>query len=82
MYVPLLNRMRNNIVDMGLEPERLYKAMMRFKELGDRGRIHLAGTDIPGAQAARAHGRQPAPPLPLVANSDGVGCRTATRSRC
>ncbi len=23
-YAPLLNRMRNNIVEMGLEPERLY----------------------------------------------------------
>src|SRR6476661_6115953 len=37
MYVPLLNRMRNNIVGMGLEPERLYKAMSRFKEIGGRG---------------------------------------------
>ena len=37
MYVPLLNRMRNNIVDMGLEPERLYAAMNRFKKLGERG---------------------------------------------
>jgi hypothetical protein len=36
MYVPLLNRMRNNIVDMGLQPEKLYKAMMRFKEIGGR----------------------------------------------
>jgi hypothetical protein len=37
MYVPLLNRMRNNIVDMGLEPERLYNAMKRFRQLGERG---------------------------------------------
>ena len=29
--------MRNNIVDMGLEPERLYNAMKRFKKLGERG---------------------------------------------
>ncbi len=29
--------MRNNIVEMGLEPERLYAAMSRFKKLGDRG---------------------------------------------
>ncbi|HEV7206259.1 MAG TPA: hypothetical protein VGN18_16755 [Jatrophihabitans sp.] len=36
MYVPLLNRMRNNIVDMGLAPERLYTAMSRFAKLGDR----------------------------------------------
>ncbi|MGI8679960.1 MAG: ferritin-like domain-containing protein [Jatrophihabitans sp.] len=37
MYVPLLNRMRNNIVDMGMAPERLYSAMSRFKKLGERG---------------------------------------------
>lgn len=37
MYVPLLNRMRNNIVDMGLDPERLYAAMARFERLGARG---------------------------------------------
>ena len=29
--------MRNKIVAMGMEPERLYRAMKRFKELGDRG---------------------------------------------
>ena len=38
MYVPLLNRMRNNIVGMGLQPERLYQAMNRFTTLGERGR--------------------------------------------
>jgi hypothetical protein len=37
MYVPLLNRMRNNIVGMGMEPERLYTAMKRFKQIGARG---------------------------------------------
>ena len=37
MYLPLLNRMRNNIVGMGLDPERLYAAMSRFKKLGERG---------------------------------------------
>jgi hypothetical protein len=36
MYIPLLNRMRNNIVAMGLRPERLYDAMSRFQKLGER----------------------------------------------
>lgn len=36
MYVPLLNRMRNNITEMGLETERLYAAINRFAKLGDR----------------------------------------------
>ncbi len=34
---PLLNRVRNEMVDMGMEPERLYNAVKRFKHLGDRG---------------------------------------------
>ena len=37
MYVPLLNRVRNEIVAMGLRPERLYKAVQRFSTLGERG---------------------------------------------
>jgi hypothetical protein len=36
MYVPLLNKMRDNIVGMGLQEERLYAAMNRFRKLGDR----------------------------------------------
>ncbi|MCW2497428.1 hypothetical protein [Jatrophihabitans sp.] len=36
MYIPLLNRMRNNIVGMGLQEERLYAAMHRFKNVGER----------------------------------------------
>jgi len=34
---PLINRIRNEISAMGMEPERLYRAVKRFKELGDRG---------------------------------------------
>jgi hypothetical protein len=34
---PLINRIRNEITEMGMEPERLYRAVKRFKELGDRG---------------------------------------------
>src|ERR1700710_1349307 len=37
MYVPLLNRVRNEIAGMGMEPERLYNAMKRFRTLGERG---------------------------------------------
>ena len=46
MYAPLLNRIRNEIAAMGMEPERLYKAVKRFKELGDRGRVHQARADV------------------------------------
>ncbi|MEO6794002.1 MAG: ferritin-like domain-containing protein [Mycobacterium sp.] len=37
MYLPLLNRIRNELSEMGMEPERLYNAVKRFKQLGDRG---------------------------------------------
>lgn len=37
MGVPLFNRVRNEIVDMGLDPDRLYTALKRFKQLGERG---------------------------------------------
>src|SRR5271166_5819579 len=42
MYVPLLNRVRNEIIGMGMEPERLYNAMKRFKQ-------HTYATLIVGA---------------------------------
>jgi hypothetical protein len=54
IYVPLLNRMRNNIVDMGLEPERLYKAMMRFKDIGGRGEYTWR---VPSYQILKLHSR-------------------------
>lgn len=37
MYLPLLNRMRNNIVGMGFDPKRFYVSVNRFKRMGDRG---------------------------------------------
>lgn len=37
MGAPLINRIRNEIIAMGMEPERLYRAVKRFRELGDRG---------------------------------------------
>jgi hypothetical protein len=69
MYAPLLNRMRNNIVDMGLEPERLYKAMMRFKELGARAEYTWR---VPTYQLLKVHARMvtnPNHPYHLLANS-------------
>jgi len=35
-YVPLLNKMRDNIVAMGVDEERLYQAMRRFQSVGER----------------------------------------------
>ncbi|MBB3036894.1 hypothetical protein [Hoyosella altamirensis] len=35
-YVPLLNKMRDNVVAMGVDEERLYAALKRFKAAGDR----------------------------------------------
>lgn len=37
MWLPLLNRMRNNIVEMGMDPQRFYAAMNRFQTLAERG---------------------------------------------
>lgn len=37
MSVPLLNRIRNEVIGMGLDPQRLYDALMRFQHFGDRG---------------------------------------------
>ena len=82
MYVPLLNRMRNEIVGMGMEPERLYNAVKRFKQLGERGEYTWR---VPTYQVLKRHagdGRQPAPSLPPAGQLDGVGRPTATRSRC
>ncbi|OBK87230.1 reductase [Mycolicibacter sinensis] len=35
--IPLLNRIRNEIIGMGLDPQRLYSALMRFQQFGERG---------------------------------------------
>lgn len=51
MYVPLLNKMRDNIVDMGLKEERLYEAMRRFKKNGERGK----GTRLLTYQVLKRH---------------------------
>ncbi len=68
MYIPLLNRMRNNIVEMGFEPERLYTAMNRFKKLGERGE---ATKRVPLYQVVKWHAGMvvnPQHPYHLLAN--------------
>ncbi|MBF6398637.1 ferritin-like domain-containing protein [Nocardia cyriacigeorgica] len=35
-YFPLLNKMRDNIVEMGVSEDKLYAAMARFKAVGER----------------------------------------------
>ncbi|MGE5695395.1 MAG: ferritin-like domain-containing protein [Candidatus Sericytochromatia bacterium] len=69
MYVPLLNRALNTIVGMGMEPERLYHAMMRFKQLGERGE---ASWRVPTYQVLKRHAAMvvnPSHPYHLLANS-------------
>ncbi len=68
MYVPLLNRMRNNIVEMGLQPEKLYNAVRRFERLGSRGE-HTGR--VPLYQVLRVHAGMvvnPEHPYHLIAN--------------
>lgn len=68
MYIPLLNRMRNNIAAMGLQPERLYVAMGRFAKLGERG----AARRVPLYQVLKWHAAMvvdPDHPYHLLANS-------------
>ena len=36
LWFPLLNRIRNNVVGMGMSPERLWSAMGRFRKLAER----------------------------------------------
>ncbi|MWK38408.1 ferritin-like domain-containing protein [Actinomadura sp. J1-007] len=53
MYIPLLNRMRDNIVAMGLDEKRLYQAINRFTGNGERG----MGTRLPTYQILKHHAR-------------------------
>jgi hypothetical protein len=54
VYIPLLNRMRDNLVAMGLDEERLYRAIRRFDEAGDRS---PSTGRSPAYQMIRRHGR-------------------------
>ncbi len=69
MYAPLLNRIRNEIVGMGMEPERLYNAVKRFKQLGERGESTWR---VPVYQMLKRHAAvvvNPDHPYHLLANS-------------
>jgi hypothetical protein len=69
MYIPLLNRTRNSIVEMGLDPERLYAALGRFKKLGERGD---GAPRLPLYQVVKWHAAMvtdPRHPYHLLANS-------------
>lgn len=53
-YAPLLNRMRDNVIAMGLGEERLYAAMKKFERIGGRT---ADGRRNPWYQIISRHGR-------------------------
>lgn len=53
-YLPLLNKMRDNIVEMGLPEESLYKVMKKFETIGGRT---AEGRRNPWYQIISRHGR-------------------------
>ena len=55
IYFPLLNKMRDNIVEMGLSEEQLCKAMKKFEQIGGRT---AAGRRNPWYQFTAWHSRQ------------------------
>ena len=69
MYAPLLNRIRNEIIGMGMEPDRLYNAVKRFRQLGERGEDTWR---VPTYQVLKRHASvvvRPRHPYHLLANS-------------
>lgn len=54
VYMPLLNRMRDNIVDLGLSESRLYEAMKKYRRVGSRT---PEGRRNPWFQLISQHGR-------------------------
>ena len=54
VYFPLLNRMRDNIVTMGLKEEKLYEAMAKFEKYGGET---PEGRRNPWYQVMRMHGK-------------------------
>src|ERR1700742_83327 len=69
MYVPLLNRIRNEMAGMGMEAERLFNAVKRFKQLGERGE---RTPRVPAYKLLKRHGGwvvNPRHPYQLLANS-------------
>ncbi|BBZ43259.1 reductase [Mycobacterium parmense] len=69
MYMPLLNRIRNEMAGMGMESERLFNAVKRFKQLGERGE---RTPRVPAYKLLRRHAAwvvNPRHPYQLLANS-------------
>jgi hypothetical protein len=54
VYVPLLNKMRDNIVELGLPEKRLYDVMGKFRRIGGRTKV---GRRNPWFQAVQLHSR-------------------------
>ncbi|WP_373195368.1 ferritin-like domain-containing protein [Mycobacterium marinum] len=69
MYIPLLNRVRNEMAGMGMEPERLYNAVKRFRQLGERS---AKTPRVPAYRVLKRHAAMvvnPSHPYHLLANS-------------
>ncbi|BDB41655.1 MULTISPECIES: ferritin-like domain-containing protein [Mycobacterium] len=69
MYVPLLNRIRNEMAGMGMEAERLFNAVKRFRQLGERGD---RTPRVPAYKLLKRHAGwvvNPRHPYQLLANS-------------
>lgn len=54
-YFPLLNKMRDNIVAMGVNEERLYQAMRRYQSVGERSAF---ARRVPMYQFVSWHGKK------------------------
>ncbi|MGN2640863.1 ferritin-like domain-containing protein [Nocardia takedensis] len=52
-YVPLLNKMRDNIVAMGVDEEKLYTALKRYANVGERSEF---ARRLPMYQIVKRHG--------------------------
>lgn len=53
-YLPLLNKMRDNLIELGLAEEKLYSAIHRFEKIGGRT---ADGRRNPWFQTIRRHGK-------------------------
>ncbi|MGV0633096.1 ferritin-like domain-containing protein [Mycolicibacillus trivialis] len=68
MAVPLFSRVRNEVIGMGLDPQKLYTALMRFQQFGDRGERTRT---VPAYQLIRGYAKMfanPDSPYHLLAN--------------
>ncbi len=84
VFVPLINKMRDNIVAMGLPEQKLYNAVKRFGTIGGRGDYTHRIPAYHVLKAPGRHGGQPQPPVPPAARrpageADRAGARAAPR---